>query len=62
METVLSLIAVCIGLCIGQLASMGVIKLFKVLEPKYPVLAWVYMVTVLGSCFGLLLFAFVSNL
>lgn len=62
METVFSLIAVCVGLFIGQLASMGVIKLFKVLEPRYPVLAWVYMVTVLGSCFGLLVFALVSNL
>lgn len=41
---------------------MGVIKLFKVLEPRYPVLAWVYMVIVLGSLIGLLVFAVVSNL
>ena len=62
MDIVFSLIAVCVGLFIGQLASMGVIKLFKVIERRYPVLAWVYMVIVLGVCIGLLVFAVTSNM
>ena len=62
MDILYALIGISLGLFLGNLASMGLIKLFNVIERKYPVLAWVYMVIVLGSLIGLLVFAIAVNL
>lgn len=62
MEILYALISISLGLFLGNLASMGLIKLFNVIERRYPVLAWIYMVIVIGSLIGLLVFAIAVNL